>query len=177
MWLPRYSVYVRQKGETQPRRFACNKDLGSNKQFWFTTELLIKPWLVNVLKAVYHTSLSHALYTVHFCHSVFWEKMGMWWRAGGKWDHALKSILPGLRRNCYHWYFARKVEQRDLDIELDKLGSIACLLHQEATAFHSPGDHRIVLHQGTDTPPLPLLVPDCWGHKGRCWTIEACQSN
>ena len=60
---------------------------------------------------------------------------------------------------CYCQYLARKGEQRKLDIEFNKLGSINLLASQEAAPSHS----RELQHfsKGLTLLPYPPLVPDC----------------
>ena len=80
-------------------------------------------------------------------------------------------------------------EQKDLDIELNKLGGIN-LLASSGSCGLSPGDHSIVLlhgdeHSSLSSSGIGLLGVQSGGCnrggaipcRGRCWTIGACQSN
>lgn len=60
--------------------------------------------------------------------------------------------------NCYHMYLARKKEQKELDTEFNKVGSIKLLLAKKATASHSQGLQHFSPKR-INTPPFHPLVP------------------
>ena len=83
---------------------------------------------------------------------------------------------------CYPQYLARKGEGRELDIELNKLGSRSLFASPGSYSFshalpYSKGTTAVCSAKGINTPPSPpLQYKIVWGYVGRCWTKEACQS-
>ena len=79
------------------------------------------------------------------------------------------------------WIFTKERERRELVIEFNKLGSMSL--------FASPGTYSFILqgitallHQRDELSSLPHsstgLFFGGWGvYRGRCFTIEACQSD
>ena len=76
---------------------------------------------------------------------------------------------------------SKKGGQRDSDVEANKLESVSLSASPGGCSFAPQGSQHCS-SKGMDTPPFPLQYPVVggWGERGcrgRCLTLEACQSN